>query len=192
MQDSAFLVLHFQNGVAHPNGVWGKNLFAQVQKNGSIGNTQKALDAARRRGMTVIFVNIAWRPGYPELPDNTCGLLREAKENNECLVGSWGTEVIGELKPRENEIVVTNFGSDSFEGTDLDLILRNKNIRNLYVTGQCIEHVVATTIKRAVNMGYTATLLQDCTSGFTDQNYDAMVEILPLYAELTTAEEFAA
>jgi len=190
MSDSAFLVLHFQNGVAHPDGVWGKNLFPQVQKNGSVDNTIRALDAARASGMMVIYVNIAWRPGFPELPANTCGLLKEAKEKNECLVGSWGADVIDELVPRDSEIIVTNFGSDGFEGTDLDLILRTNRITNLYVTGQCIEHVVETTIKRAVNMGYTATLLKDCTSGFTDQNYDAMLEILPLYAELITADEF--
>ena len=190
MKDSAFLVLHFQNGVAHPDGVWGKNLFPQVRKNGSIGNTKKALAAARDAGMMVIYVNIAWRPGFPELPQNTCRLLKEAKEKNECLVGSWGAEVIDELKPRKNDIVVINFGSDSFEGTDLDLILRNNRIASLYFTGQCIEHVVGTTLKRAVNMGYSATLLKDCTSGFTDQNYDAMVNILPLYGELITADEF--
>ena len=39
-------------------------------------------------------------------------------------------------------------------------------------------------------MGYGASVLKDCTSGFTDQNYDAMVEILPLYADLVTADDF--
>ena len=190
MSDSALLVLHFQNGVAHPNGVWGKYLFPQVEKNGSVGNARRALETARQRGMPVIYVNIAWRPGFPELPDNTCGLLKEAKDNDECLVGSWGADVIDELKPEGTEIVVINFGSDGFEGTDLDLILRNRGIKSLYVVGQCIEHVVATTVKRAVNMGYSATILKDCTSGFTDQNYDAMVEIMPLYADLITADEF--
>jgi nicotinamidase-related amidase len=190
MSDSAFLVLHFQNGVAHPDGVWGKYLFPQVEKNGSVGNARRALETARQRGMLVIYVNIAWRPGFPELPDNTCGLLKEAKDNDECLVGSWGADVIDELKPEGNEIIVINFGSDGFEGTDLDLILRNRGIKSLYVVGQCIEHVVATTVKRAVNMGYSATVLKDCTSGFTDQNYDAMVEIMPLYADLITADEF--
>ena len=192
MSDTAFLVLHFQNGVAHPDGVWGKYLFPQVEKNGSVNNARRALETARQRGMLVIYVNIAWRPGFPELPDDTCGLLKEAKDNNECLVGSWGADVIDELKPEGNEIIVINFGSDSFEGTDLDLILRNRGIRNVTVVGQCIEHVVATTVKRAVNMGYSATVLKDCTSGFTDQNYDAMVEILPLYADLITADEFVA
>ena len=190
MSDSALLVLHFQNGVAHPEGVWGKYLFPQVEKNGSVGNAKRALEAARQRGMLVIYVNIAWRPGFPELPDNTCGLLKEAKDNNECLVGSWGADVIDQLKPEGNEIIVINFGSDSFEGTDLDLILRNRGVKNLYVVGQCIEHVVATTVKRAVNMGYSAAILKDCTSGFTDQNYDAMVEIMPLYADLITASDF--
>ena len=175
-----------------PDGVWGKYLFPQVENNGSIANTIKALGAVRDSGMMVIFVNIAWRPGFPELPADTCGLLKEAKEKNECLVGSWGAEVIEELTPRENEIIVINFGSDGFEGTDLDLILRTNRITDLYVAGQCIEHVVETTVKRAVNMGYTATVLKDCTSGFTDQNYDAMLEILPLYSGLITADEFIA
>lgn len=190
MSKAAFLVLHFQNGVAHPDGVWGKNLYPQVQKNGSVANTQRALAAARASGMMIIYVNIAWRPGFPELPENTCGLLAEAKEKNECLVGSWGADVIDELKPKEGEIIVINFGSDGFEGTDLDLILRANRINDIYVAGQCIEHVVATTIKRSVNMGYSATLLSDCTSGFTDQNYDAMVNILPLYATLITSDAF--
>ena len=110
MSDSAFLVLHFQNGVAHPDGVWGKNLIPQVQKNGSVDNTIRALDAARASGMMVIYVNIAWRPGFPELPANTCGLLKEAKEKNECLVGSWGADVIDELVPRDGEIIVTTVG----------------------------------------------------------------------------------
>ena len=74
-----------------------------------------------------------------------------------------------------------NFGSDSFEGTDLDKILRTHNIGHVYVSGQCIEHVVETTVKRAANMGYNATLIKDATSGFTDSNYNAMLDILPLY-----------
>ena len=190
MATSAFLVLHFQNSVAHSSGVWGKNLYPQVQKNNSIENTRRALDIARNRSMLVIYVNIGWHPGYPELPQATCGLLREAKESNQCLIGSWDAEVISELRPKHDDIVIINYNSDAFEGTSLDLILRSKRIYELYFTGQCIEHVVATSFKRAVNMGYEATLLTDCTSGFTDQNYDAMMNILPLYGKLITSAQF--
>jgi nicotinamidase-related amidase len=86
--------------------------------------------------------------------------------------------------------MVINFGSDGFEGTDLDRILRSKNVEHVYVSGQCIEHVVATTVKRTANMGYDATIIKDATSGFTDGNYKAMLDILPLYSKSLTADEF--
>jgi nicotinamidase-related amidase len=190
MENSAFLVLHFQNGVAHPNGVWGKNLYPQIQKNNSIENTRAAIERARARGVPIIYVNIAYRRNAPELPLKTCGLYKDAKLLNACEIGSWGAAVIDELAPTMHDIEIINYTSDGFEGTELDLILRTKRIENLYFTGQCIEHVVATTLKRAVNMGYEATLLTDCTSGFTDVNYQAMINILPLYGELITSRDF--
>ena len=39
-------------------------------------------------------------------------------------------------------------------------------------------------------MGYNAILIKDATSGFTDSNYSAMLNILPLYAKLISSEEF--
>jgi nicotinamidase-related amidase len=67
---------------------------------------------------------------------------------------------------------------------------RTANVGHLFVSGQCIEHVVATTIKRAANMGYNAILIKDATGGFTDSNYSAMLDILPLYAKLISSAEF--
>ena len=141
--------------------------------------------------MLTIFVNIGWRPGFPELPENQYyPLLQGAKDENKGIVGTWEVDVIDALRPMASEPIVINFGSDSFEGTDLDRILRANMIGHLFVSGQCIEHVVATTIKRAANMGYNAILIKDATSGFTDSNYSAMLDILPLYARLITAAEF--
>ncbi len=190
---AALLMLHWQNSVADPNGVWGKSLYPQIVKNNSIVNAQKVLRAARDRGMLTIFVNIGWRAGFPELPDNQFyPLLQGAKDENKGIIGSWDVDVIDALRPMANELIVINFGSDSFESTDLDKILRTHNIGHVYVSGQCIEHVVETTVKRAANMGYNATLIKDATSGFTDSNYNAMLDILPLYCRLVAADEFVA
>jgi nicotinamidase-related amidase len=189
--ESALLMLHWQNSVAHPQGVWGKSLYPQIKKNNSIDNAQKVLKAARDKGMLTIFVNIGWRAGFPELPDNQFyPLLQGAKDENKGIIGSWDVEVIDALKPMANELIVINTGSDSFEGTDLDKILRVHNIGHVYVSGQCIEHVVETTVKRAANMGYNAAIIKDAMSGFTDGNYNAMLDILPLYCKVITAEEF--
>ena len=117
-------------------------------------------------------------------------LLQGAKDENKGIVGTWEVDVIDALRPLSSEPIVINFGSDSFEGTDLDRLLRANNIGHLFVSGQCIEHVVATTIKRAANIGYNAILIKDATSGFTDGNYSAMLDILPLYAKLISSAEF--
>lgn len=170
--------------------MWGKELSSQIEKNGSLENTKKALEAARDEGMLVIYVNIAWRPGFPELPEETYELLKEAKEKEKSIRDTWDAGVVEELEPEEEEVIVYNFGSDSFEGTDLDTILRANRINHLYITGQCIEHVVATTAKRAANMGYAVTVLKDCSSGFTDENYDCMLSILPYYCDLVTSSDF--
>jgi nicotinamidase-related amidase len=189
--DAALLMLHWQNSVCDPKGVWGKNLCRQIEKNGAIANAQKVLATARTRGMLTIFVNIGWRPGFPELPENQYyPLLQGAKDENKGIIGTWEVDVIDALKPHRDEPIVVNYGSDSFEGTDLERILRASNIGHLFVSGQCIEHVVATTVKRAANMGYNAVLIKDATSGFTDSNYSAMLDILPLYSKLITANEF--
>jgi hypothetical protein len=98
--------------------------------------------------------HIGWRPGFPELPENQYyPLLQGAKDENKGIVGTWEVDVIDALRPMSNEPIVINFGSDSFEGTNLDRILRAANVGHLFVSGQCIEHVVATTIKRAAKHG---------------------------------------
>jgi len=190
--EAALLMLHWQNSVCDPRGVWGKNLCGQIEKNGAVRNAQGVLKTARTRGMLTIFVNIGWRVGFPELPQNQYyPLLQGAKDENKGIIGSWEVDVIEALRPERDELIVINYGSDSFESTDLDRILRANNIGHLFVSGQCIEHVVATTIKRAANIGYNATLIKDATSGFTDSNYRAMLDILPLYCKIITADQFA-
>jgi nicotinamidase-related amidase len=187
---AALLMLHWQNSVCDPKGIWGKTLCHQIEKNNAIKNAQKVLTLARSRGMLIVFVNIGWRPGFPELPENQYyPLLQGAKDENKGIIGTWEVDVIDALKPNKNELIVINYGSDSFEGTDLDRILRANNIGHIFVSGQCIEHVVATTIKRAANMGYNAILINDATSGFTDSNYAAMLAILPLYAKVISSDQ---
>ena len=187
---AALLMLHWQNSVCDPKGIWGKTLCHQIEKNNAIKNAQKVLTLARGRGMLIVFVNIGWRPGFPELPENQYyPLLQGAKDENKGIIGTWEVDVIDALKPNKNELIVINYGSDSFEGTDLDRILRANNIGHIFVSGQCIEHVVATTIKRAANMGYNAILIKDATSGFTDSNYAAMLAILPLYAKVISSDQ---
>ncbi|UWR05186.1 cysteine hydrolase (plasmid) [Ruegeria conchae] len=190
MENSALLVLHYQNSVAHPDGVWGRNLYTQISKNNTYSNASAVLAQARSIVMPVIYVNVACRPGAPELPDALFGIVADVKNTEDCLSGSWGARPIDELAPENGDIQIDNFNSDAFQGTALDQILRARNINTVYLIGQVIEHVVGTTMKRAANSGYAAVLLEDCVGGYSDATRDAMLDILSGYGRILTSKQF--
>lgn len=188
---SAFLVLHYQNSVAHPDGIWGRKLYPQISKNRTFENARAALETARRAGLPIIYVNLAFRPGAPELPKALVGIVSDARTSGDCLVGSWGSQPIDDLAPKSGDLQIVNFNSDAFQGTELDQILRARGITTLFLIGQVIEHMVGTTMKRAANSGYSAVILADCVGGYSDSTHEAMLDILQAYGRISSSVEFA-
>lgn len=191
MEHTALLVLHYQNSVAHPDGIWGQNLFPQISKDGIYENARKALASARSTILPVLYVNVACRPGAPELPEKLYGIVADARDSEDCLAGSWGSQPIDELAPEKDDIQIENYNSDAFQGTALDQILRARRIERLYLIGQVIEHVVGTTMKRAANSGYDVVLLSDCVGGYSDTTREAMLDILSGYGRISNSAEFS-
>lgn len=64
----------------------------------------------RDEGMLTIFVNIGWREGFPELPeDQFYSLLQGAKDENKGIIEIWDVDVIDALKPAKGDLIVINF-----------------------------------------------------------------------------------
>lgn len=54
-----------------------------------------------------------------------------------CLEGRWGGEVIPEIAPREEDFIIPKRRYSAFFGTDLDLTLRELEIKELELVGVC-------------------------------------------------------
>ena len=109
---SALLVLHYQNGIVKPEGVFAfSGTAAQVEKHGCLAKTAAVLAAARGAGIPVIYVNIAYRPGFPELKKPTYPLIESIQERNAFLRGSWDAAVPDEIAMQPEDIEVINFDS---------------------------------------------------------------------------------
>jgi nicotinamidase-related amidase len=191
---SALLVLHYQNGIVKPEGVFAfSGTAAQVEKHGCLAKTAAALGAARAAGMPVIYVNIAYRPGFPELKKPTYPLIESIQERNAFLRGSWDAAVPDEIAMQPEDIEVINFDSSGFSHTDLDGILRAKGVKTLYLAGIATNWVVESTTRYGAELGYDVTVLRDCCQGFTDEMHDfAFENTLPYYATISSSEEFIA
>ena len=191
---SALLILHYQNGLVRHEGVFAfAGTPVQVEKHDCLGKTAAVIGASRAAGIPVIYVNIEFRPGFPELKKPTYPLIESIQERNAFLRGSWDAGVPDELKPEPSDIIVINFDSSAFSHTDLDGILRAKGVRQLFLAGIATNWIVESTTRYGAELGYDVTVLEDCCQGFSDELHDFAIEnTLPYYASIVKSTDFIA
>jgi ureidoacrylate peracid hydrolase len=191
---SALLVLHYQNGLVRSEGVFAfSGTAAQVEKHGCLEKTARVIEASRAAGIPVVYVNIEFRPGFPELKKPTYPLIESIQERNAFLRGSWDAAVPEELAPAEDDLIVINFNSSAFSHTDLDCILRAKGVKTLYLAGIATNWIVESTARYGAELGYDITVLDDCCQGFSDELHDfAITKTLPYYASIVKSGELLA
>ena len=175
---TALLVLHYQNDIVDPKGKIAGPLWERIQKAGNIENTQAALEASRKKGVLIVHVSAAVRPGYPELPSEGGSPLTTAIKKSGALVeGTWGAEFTEKLKPLPEEPVVTHLSTDGFYGTDLDIILRVNGITTVVMAGiATARYVVLSTSLSALNRGYLPIVLEDACNDASDELHNWILE----------------
>ena len=86
--------------------------------------------------------------------------------------GERGHEVIDELKPLPNETVIDKPGKGAFYATDLETILRQRQITHLLFTGLTTNCCVESTIREANDRGFRNLIIPDCAAAATTELHD--------------------
>jgi nicotinamidase-related amidase len=191
VDQTAILAIHWQVDVVEPQGAMG--IFHEaVKRLGIVEKTAAVIAAGRKLRMPIVYVNVAYQPGYPELVRNN-GLFNTVPKMG-CLVrGTPGVKVIDRLAPQPGDYVVEHTRISSFFGTDLDTILRSLQMRTLIVTGIATNVAVDHTIRDAVQFGYDAILLQDCCYSSVAEYHEAALKTLQVLAtQVTDSQAFLA
>jgi ureidoacrylate peracid hydrolase len=80
------------------------------------------------------------------------------------IYGTWGGDIIEELKPRQGDLVVQKQKHDGFIGTNLDITLKNLDIKHLVFVGTATNICVESTLRHAFSSGYFSILVSDAVS----------------------------
>ncbi len=184
----ALVVIDMQNDFCAPGGWTDRSGLDYQRCRKAIPGVQRALEAARRHGMWVIWVYWHNRPdlrnlGAPTLysfkhtPDQA-GIGQDLANGAVLTQGSWGTEMVDELKPLmdPDDIHVEKVRMSGFYGTHLDQVLRTQGISTLYFAGVNIDQCVTTTMEDAYFRDYNGVLLEDaCATSSPDFCQQAVV-----------------
>lgn len=153
----------------------------------TLPNAQRVLAAARGARLEVIHTVIAnlTADGRDRSVDyKRCGMGFPP--------GSRAAEVIAELAPMADELVLPKSSSSPFSSTVLDYLLRNLGIRTLVVIGlltdQCIDH----TVKDAADRGYRVVCVHDACQAVTPERHAAALECFAGYGEQVSSGDFVA
>jgi ureidoacrylate peracid hydrolase len=106
-----------------------------------------------------------------------------------CEPGEWNADFY-HIRPNPDEVIVTKHRFGSFEGTDLDLVLRSRGIRTLIMTGVATNVCVETTAREGFLKDYYIVFTSDCTATFSQAMHDAtLFNIDQFFGEVVTARD---
>jgi nicotinamidase-related amidase len=92
--------------------------------------------------------------------------------------GEAGHDIIPELHPVDGEPVIDKPGKGAFYATNLDLILRNRDIAQLVICGVTTEVCVNTTAREANDRGYECLVLSDCTGSYFPEFHEQALRMM--------------
>jgi nicotinamidase-related amidase len=164
-----------------------------MDETGMLENTRRLVDEAREAGATIVHAPISFAPGYGELgdPDKVYGILKGVIDSNAFVKGTWGAEICEQMAPAEADIIVEGKrGLDTFATTNLDFILRSRDVDTVVLGGFLTNCCVESTMRTAYEKGYDVITLTDCTAATSSEEQQAAVsQDYPMFSQPMTSEQ---
>ncbi len=148
-----------------------------------IPNQQRLLDAMRDAQHNVLHTHIEslTADGRDRSLDHKLSDMHLPK-------GSPEAQIIVELTPQENEIVLPKTSSGVFNSTNIDYVLRNLQTRHLIVAGIVTDQCVDMAVRDAADRGYLVTLVEDACATYTEQRHLACLNAIKGYCWITDTD----
>ncbi|MCI5106738.1 MAG: cysteine hydrolase [Pseudomonadales bacterium] len=150
-----------------------------------IPNVRKLQDYFREHGLEVVHTRIQslTEDGRDRSPEHKRLGLHAPP-------GSKLAQFIDEVKPHKNEVVLNKTASGAFVSTNIEYVLRNMQIAELFVVGVYTNECVSSSVRSAADLGFDVRLISDATAAITGDLHEAtLLTTKDRYARVLTTDE---
>ena len=152
-----------------------------------------AITAARAASIPVIYVKVAFRPGYPEISPNNKSFSALKQQQSPLQAAMTAAEIHPAIAPQPTDIVITKRRVSAFSGSDLEVVLRAQGIAHLVLCGIATSGVVLSTLREAADKDYQLTVLSDgCVDSDEEVQRVLLSKVFPRQAEVVQVEAWTA
>ena len=198
-RQTAVIVVDMQNDFGAEGGMFARAGIDISRIQAVVAPTAQVLTAARRAGMPVVYLKMAFAPdlsnaGGPDAPNLVRHLaigLGEAvtapdgRASRVLIRDTWNTDILPDLTPQPGDITILKHRFSGFFETDLDAVLKGLGVTSLVFTGCTTSVCVESTLRDAFFRDYRCLLLADCTAepighGHPRSNHEASLLLIEL------------
>jgi biuret amidohydrolase len=137
-----------------------------------ISRVQEVRAAARAAGVRTVYVR------HVTLPTSLMGAAQlrmwrawQRRDSAREVVSAFPpdaahSQIVPELEPADDEAVFDKLTMSAFEGTPLDIVLRDCGLASVAVVGVALEIGIEPTVRHAADLGYVPVVVRDaCGAG---------------------------
>ncbi len=190
-KETAVVLIEFQNEFCKEGGKLYEGVKGEIARQGTLGNAVKLAEGARKKGALVLHAPFVFNQQYFE-QHRMGGIVKAVADGNAFRKGTWGAEIIEELKPKAGDKMVEGKATlCGFNNTNLEPILKAAKIKNVVVAGFLTNFCVESTARTAYDKGFGVTIIKNATAANSpeDQNYTEE-KIFPLLGQVLSVEQF--
>ena len=153
-----------------------------------IPNNKRLIDWARSEGIEVIFARIACQ----KTNGRDRSLSQKKPGFNYLLLpkDSEDSQIVSELNPLNDEIVITKTTDSALTGTNLRLILHNMGIKDVIVSGIFTDQCVSSTVRSLADESFGVLVVHDACAAATMKLHEQELEIINMiYCHVVSCDD---
>lgn len=160
----------------------------------TIKNIGKLVEGARSVRVPVIYIQLTTLPNHASESAATLRFFMAEYGDPEkvpayALEGTWGQQIVDEIKPTEKDTVIKKNRSSSFMQTNLDLVLRSNGIKTLVVAGFVTHGCVLATVRDGLDLDYFVVIAKNCVNSVKKDLHEAALKLMESRCDALTSKK---